>query len=245
MASLALGRRAQRIVSGTTEWLVRIHDARNAQPLHVMHGHRKVVHAIACSPFHDLFASASDEGLLQIGRMSDGKWVRTLQQRGAQIWATHFSDRGRVLWTAAQDGVVRAYRIRDGRALAEIRVTASPLMALDIHGRRLAVGASDGTIYVLNIRTRKVVKELKGHNQTAYSVQFHPTGRWLATGSADWTVRVWDPTAGTVQQTIEFENGVSAVAWAPDGRLAVGCSGGGIHLFGAKPAPEPGPPKDK
>ena len=236
MASVALGRRGKHIVSGTTEWLVRIHDAKTARPLQVLRGHRRVVHAVACSRFHDYFVSGSDEGLLKIGRTSDGRWVRTLQRRGAQIWAAHFSNRGRLVWTAAQDGVVRGYRLRDARLIAHIRVTSSPLMSMDIHGNQLAVGGGDGVVRILDLRTRKVVRTLRGHDQTAYGVQFHPSGRWLASGSADWTVLVWDAASGEKRQKLDgFQNCVSAVAWSPDGRLAVGCAGGAIHLFGKAP----------
>lgn len=216
---------------------MRIHDARTAKPSHVLRGHRKVVHAVACSPHHDYFVSGSDDGLLLIGRMSDGTWVRTLQRRGSQIWAAHFADRGRVVWTAAQDGVVRAYRVRDGRMIAHIPVTSCALMSMDIRGRQLVVGGSDGVVHLLDTRTRKVQQTLRGHDQTTYAVQFHPRGRWLASGSADWTVRVWDLATGKTHQKLDaFENCVSAVAWSPDGRLAVGCAGGAIHILGEAPA---------
>ena len=240
MASVALGRRAQRIISGTTEWLVRVHDARTARPLQVLRGHRKVVHAVACSPFHDVFASGSDEGLLRLGRVSDGTWIKTLQRKGAQIWAAHFADRGRVLWIACNDGALRSYRIRDGKLLAHIRVATSPLMSMDIHGRLIATGGGDGTVRIVNMRTRRVVQTLTGHDQTAYGVDFHPSGKWLASGSADWSVRIWDLATGTTTQKLEsFGNCVSAVAWSPDGSLAVGCAGGSLHLLGTKSTPKP------
>lgn len=63
------------------------------------------------------------------------------------------------------------------------------------------------------------LQNLMGHSGTVNSVAFSPDGRLLASGSADRTLKLWDPTTGKLQQTIESPAPIKSVVFSPDGRL--------------------------
>jgi len=61
---------------------------------------------------------------------------------------------------------------------------------------------------------------LSGHTGSVYSVAFSPDGRLLASGSSDWTIRLWDVGTGQVVRTLSrHTDSVYSVAFSPDGRL--------------------------
>ena len=61
----------------------------------------------------------------------------------------------------------------------------------------LATGSADGDACVYDVGgpngTGELVQKLRGHSDRVYDVAFHPREPILATGSADFSVRLWAP----------------------------------------------------
>jgi WD40 repeat protein len=68
---------------------------------------------------------------------------------------------------------------------------------------------------------------LRGHLKTIYPVAYSPDGRWLASGSWDGTVRLWDAATGEPCATLSHPSLVWEMAFGPDGTwLVTGCPAG-------------------
>ncbi|XP_069767608.1 notchless protein homolog 1 isoform X2 [Narcine bancroftii] len=85
-------------------------------------------------------------------------------------------------------------------------------------------------------RVRAVTRctsSLEGHTEAVISVAFSPSGRYLASGSGDTTVRFWDLSTETPHFTAKgHKHWVLSIAWSPDGkRLASGCKNSQIFLW--------------
>ena len=63
------------------------------------------------------------------------------------------------------------------------------------------------------------LRTLTGHSEKIYSVAVSPDGKYLASGSDDKTVIIWDAKSGERIKTLEgHSGGVSSVCWSPDGK---------------------------
>lgn len=83
-----------------------------------------------------------------------------------------------------------------------------------------------------DIDTEACKTVLRGHNEEVSSVAYSPDGKILALASSDGTVKVWDSTVGSCQQTFDEGSTPLAVIVSPDGKsLAVVNENQGLSLW--------------
>ncbi|MBA4064957.1 MAG: hypothetical protein C0501_14835 [Isosphaera sp.] len=109
------------------------------------------------------------------------------------------------------------------------RWDASDRLRLSPDGARvLAVRA--GGIWAWDAATGDPVGEVPAADPT--DAVFHPSGRWLLTGSADGTVRVWDADQLAEVTAFRWDVGkLRAVAVSPDGALAAASGDGRVVVW--------------
>ncbi len=140
-------------------------------------------------------------------------------------------------------------------------VQAMALGAPDKHGQRvLAVGgfgidsrngqillfrypglgeAKTGDLFGILSSGERGAGPTTGHTNAVFAMSFDPSGKLLATASADGTARLWDVEARKSLAVFGTEGGpaVNALAFSPDGRiLATGGEDGILRLWDVTPA---------
>jgi COMPASS component SWD3 len=98
-------------------------------------------------------------------------------------------------------------------------------------GERISVSASP-VVKVKPVRYREKLV-LLGHQKGVSQVRFSPDGRWVASCSADATIKIWDAATGNLMQTLEGHlAGISTIAWSPDSNsIASGSDDKTIRLW--------------
>jgi len=70
-----------------------------------------------------------------------------------------------------------------------------------------------------------LLRTLDGHQDKVLSVAFSPDGQTLASASADNTIKLWNPAAGTLLRSLVGHQGsVNSVAFSPDGQTLASAS---------------------
>ncbi|KAF7984138.1 hypothetical protein HWV62_16782 [Athelia sp. TMB] len=77
------------------------------------------------------------------------------------------------------------------------------------------------------------LKMMEGHTAMVIAVAYLPDGRHIASGSSDYTTRVWDAETGEiVAGPFETPGGVAALSCSPNGKhIVVGCVDGAIWVL--------------
>ncbi|SHN24403.1 WD40 repeat domain-containing protein [Cryptosporangium aurantiacum] len=130
-----------------------------------------------------------------------------------------------VVAVALQNGTTHLLDIAEGSAHVIADGPEFESLSWSPDGSRLAGGAKDSVIHVLDARDRTSLFSLRGHTDWIGTLAWSPSGRFLASGSDDRTARVWNlehPDAPIV--LTGHQNYVDGLSWAPDEQRLATCS---------------------
>lgn len=101
----------------------------------------------------------------------------------------------------------------------------------------VALACDDGSIRVLDIETKKLIRELWASRSHAelqtLDYTFSNDGRWIVSAASDSTIRVWDLPTGHLIDAMKLPTKCQSVAFSPSGEfLATGLDGEvGVHIW--------------
>ncbi|GHO79554.1 hypothetical protein KSD_73250 [Ktedonobacter sp. SOSP1-85] len=184
--------------------------------------------------------------LYDLGKIEDAKqlWRQALQTDPHHLEATY--NQGMILWRAGQmtdENLVHQLEmllgVQDQRwkaayFLAQVHLergdvdTARPLL------KEAAMQAPAGSELPLHLEkitsgrmpTNRCIRTLEGHAGGVFSLSLSADGRWLASGSEDQTIRLWEVSSGRCVRIFQgHTDGVHSVSLSADGRWLASGSG--------------------
>lgn len=181
----------------TKDLSIRLWNTRTGERVATLEGHPQGVHRVAFSPDGSMLASTS--------------WI------DAQVR----------LWNVAERKLVRELASTD----EPMRMSGKPAdfysLAWSADGAELAAGGYRQRVSRWRVASGEALPELvsgarRGQADSGMrivAVSYSRDGKWLAGGSEDGTIRLWDRASGVDHSTaVSSTVSMTAIAWSPDGR---------------------------
>ncbi|KAJ3049083.1 hypothetical protein HK097_009887 [Rhizophlyctis rosea] len=138
----------------------------------------------------------------------------------------------RVVMTASLDATVKFWDFNNAKLLHSITLPAAAShLILHRESGLLAIAADDLCIRVVDVDTKRIVREFWGHRNRLTDLAFSPDGRWLITSSMDATIRTWDLPTGHMVDVFKVDSVATSISMSPTGDFLATAHADHVGIF--------------
>ncbi len=173
-----------------------------------------------------------DEGFLYVGKNNDGIHKIDLNEK-IEIGSIHLGDHqlfdlsiiNDKIWIAQSNGEVVVLS-KDLIIEKRVKYANDRVRGFDVFGSNVATSFSDNVIRIIDSDSMGVLKELKGHKNSVFATKYHPSGKYVISGSRDAQLKVWDSQADYIlrESIAAHLYTINDVIFREDGRYFVTAS---------------------
>jgi WD40 repeat protein len=213
---------------------VKLWELSSRMPLHTFRGHSDGVWALGSLRTVDgkrYLASSGDDRSLRVWSVDERRQVSLSQfDEQCKALATHADATGDLVAVGSEDHMIYMVDPRSGTVVDQLKGHDGPVRALTFVGDTgvLASTGDDGQLRSWIDGT--CVRSVKAHSNTARAMGLarrHDGSYLIATGSADYTVKLWEPESLELVSEIPVFSIADSVAPGPNpGELVIGSAHG-------------------
>jgi len=244
VTTIALSPDGHTLVSGHEDGQLHLWNVHGGPASCKLAGHLSKVSALMFMTEGQRIISGSSDGTVVQWSADTGKRIKTLASGSEGITALALAPDNTLLAIATDNGVIQVLNLRteavDWEQNAHEFWAAS--LAFSPNSNALVSGGYDQMVRVWAAQTGFKVQAMRGHSGCIGTVAYEPiasnlqhksSGRLIASGSYDGSVRLWDSWTGELAHTLaDHGTTVASVAFAPVGNTLATTAREEIWLWG-------------
>ncbi|CAB9522487.1 end processing protein WDR33 [Seminavis robusta] len=187
-----------KFVSAGDDATVRVWDWASHREERKLEGHGWDVKCVQWHPRSSVICSGSKDNLVKLWDPRAGATLSTLYGHKNTVTKVAWNDNGNWLLTASRDQLIKLYDIRAMKELVSMKGHHKEVTSIAWHPlfeNVFASGGMDGTLIYWNVGPKgseePAAKIPFAHDMAIWSLQWHPYGGLLATGSNDRQTKFW------------------------------------------------------
>lgn len=200
-------------------------------------GHRGAITTLAIQPGNKHLVSGSRDNTFNIYDIQSGKIVFTGRDHVSAVTRVLFDPSGRYLMTSSLDKTIRIYdmdSLSNYRKKPVVMTYSRPINDFALSPAKFKfMVASDASVVEQVGMNGKSSREFAGHTAKVNCLAVSNDMKWMATGSDDKMIRLWNPKTGLfVKELTGHTWKVTSLNFSSDGRYLVStCNNGEVKVW--------------
>ncbi|RXN12447.1 F-box-like WD repeat-containing TBL1X [Labeo rohita] len=171
------------------------------------------------------FASCSTDMCIHVCRLGSERPLKTFQGHTNEVNAIKWDPSGMLLASCSDDMTLKgSVESKTNVKLLNIKV--------GFRKPKYIIASFDSTVRLWDVDQGVCIHTLTKHQEPVYSVAFSPDGKFLASGSFDKCVHIWDTLSGALVNSYRGTGGIFEVCWNSVGdKVGASASDGSVCVL--------------
>jgi WD40 repeat protein len=197
------------------------------------------IFSLAFSPDGQIISSGHGDGKIRSWEVQSEKYLNSIANHTFPVVSIIYSPNGKIIASGGLDKKVKLWETATGKELLtfsdKVKTDDFYNIAFSPDGQTLAI-ANGKELSLKAVSDGQSLGNFSGHSANISSIAFSIDGKFLATGSADKTVKIWQVSTGKVLHTFQgHTKRVNSISYGPNGEhLASGSADGSIKIWEIK-----------
>ena len=211
-----------KIASASYDKTTKIWDVQSGRKLLTLLGHQNKIHSIDYNGNGSRLATASEDGIIKIWDVTPNNDNVPIRNHKSSVTSINFSQDKMYFVTTSTDGTAKLWQSESKQIRyvfshgknSEIQLLTSAFSNDSLY---VATGGKDSKVFIWEVTTGRILKELMTEEKEIYSLSFSSDGRHLAVGGK--SVSLWNLESGELADILlGHEDEIHCLNYSPDGK---------------------------
>jgi len=210
------------VATASMDGTVRVYSSANYSLHKTLEGPAKELEWFMWHPRGHVLAAGSADNTIWVWNVAVGEVMQVLAGHLGPVLCGTWSTDGKKLCTGSEDGSLFVWDVKNGKPFHHVKgynFHEGPVTCIAGHpdsGQSIvATGSLDASVKLVNTDTGKVLSSFKGHTESVETIGFCRSLPWLATGSVDHAVHVWDINTSQSRLSLPHDEVITKLLWHP------------------------------
>ncbi|OGV56468.1 MAG: hypothetical protein A2X45_03380 [Lentisphaerae bacterium GWF2_50_93] len=224
VSSVCFSPDGNRVVSGFSDYKLKLWDLKTGQYLRSFVGHNGPVTSVTFSLDGKFTLSGSDDKTIKLWDVKSNQCLLTFEGHKKTVNSVAFSTDGKFVLSGSDDHSIKLWDSGSGRCLRtfEGHDRSVTSVCFNPDSKTVLSGSGDRSIKLWDSESGRCLGTLEGHKSPVTSVSFDPNGKFALSGSWDHSMKLWDLKSGHCLRTFEGHTSyIRSVGFSPDGKYVL------------------------
>lgn len=182
-------------------------------------GHRDSIYTLEGAGTEKHFFSSGADGLVAKWDLEQPETGELIANVPASVYALHYIAEKNILLVGQNFEGIHAIDVAEKKERKSIKITSAAIFDIKSLTGKIYVAAGDGTVFLLEEKTLKIVDSVKLSDKSARTIAVHPATGNIAVGYSDNYIRIFDgESLNLIKEFSAHNNSVFTLAFTPDGK---------------------------